>query len=99
MSTLGPAATAAGASAGGFVGFVGGWVFGRLVGRAERAEHKWRHGLAAFGFLVVLWLGLVILPAVLSTGAWGVLPRPGKSPPTPQSGQAEPAAAPDQPRE
>jgi hypothetical protein len=72
---VGPAAAAAGAGAGALAGFAGGWFYGRLLARAERARPRRQPWLAAFGLLVALWLVLVILPAVLGTGAGGLLPR------------------------
>jgi len=80
LSALGPIGVAAGAGGGAAAGFLGGWAFGRLGAWGERAEPRSRGVLGAVGLLVVLWLGLVILPAVLAAGTWGGLPRPGVRP-------------------
>src|SRR3954466_10056471 len=80
LSAVGPAGAAIGAGAGATVGYLGGWTFGRLGSWGERAGAHSRGVLGAVGLLVVLWLGLVILPAALGAGVWAGLPRPGVRP-------------------
>jgi hypothetical protein len=61
---LSPAAGLSGATAGAAVGVLGAWLFARQAERASNAGGGWWRWLPAFAMLVMLFLTLVIVPAV-----------------------------------
>jgi hypothetical protein len=61
---LSPAAALAGVTAGAAVGVLGAWLFCRQAYRASGTGAGWWRWLPAFGVLVLLFLALVIVPAV-----------------------------------